>query len=98
MAESGRERIARLLLDNGADLEAKSENGRTPLSIAAECGHEAIVRLLVEKRCGCKCEGQRPWHCAFVGRHEAVVQYARIGRARGTAVWSEWPPYSTFQV
>ncbi|KAK3934474.1 hypothetical protein QBC46DRAFT_347603 [Diplogelasinospora grovesii] len=49
--------MARLLLDNGADLESKFKDGRTPLSFAAECGHEAaaereheaVVQLLLEK-------------------------------------------------
>ena len=40
----------RLLLDKGADFEAKDdESGRTPLSWAAENGHEATVRLLLDK-------------------------------------------------
>jgi ankyrin repeat protein len=35
-----------LLLEKGAELEAKSYNGRTPLSWAAEKEHEAVVKLL----------------------------------------------------
>ena len=38
-----------LLLDKGADLEAKDKDGQTPVSWAAENGHEAVVKLLMEK-------------------------------------------------
>jgi ankyrin repeat protein len=36
----------RLLLDRGADVEAKEGGGQTALMVAAESGHEAVVRLL----------------------------------------------------
>ncbi|KAL8364540.1 hypothetical protein RB595_003698 [Gaeumannomyces hyphopodioides] len=47
-AENGHEVVARLLLDRGADKDAKDSRGRTPLQRAAENGHEAIARLLVQ--------------------------------------------------
>ena len=40
----------KLLLEKGAELETKCENySRTPLSYAAEKGHKAVVKLLLEK-------------------------------------------------
>ena len=40
----------KLLLEKGADVESKDRHyGRTPLSWAAENGHEAVVKLLLEK-------------------------------------------------
>ena len=39
----------KLLLEKGADLESKDDYGQTPLSWAAENGHEAVVKLLLEK-------------------------------------------------
>jgi ankyrin repeat protein len=40
----------KLLLEKGAELESKDTTyGRTPLSWAAENGHEAVVKLLLEK-------------------------------------------------
>ena len=38
----------KLLLEHGAELETKDEDGRTPLSCAAGNGHEAVVKLLLE--------------------------------------------------
>ncbi|KAK3940766.1 hypothetical protein QBC46DRAFT_341278 [Diplogelasinospora grovesii] len=77
-AEYGREgMMARLLLDNGADLESKSEDGRTPLSFAAECGHEAVARLLLDKGADPQLEdnnGRTPLRWAAERGHEAVVQ------------------------
>ena len=40
----------KLLLEKGADVESKdSYLGQTPLSLAAEKGHEAVVKLLLKK-------------------------------------------------
>jgi len=48
-AEGGHEAVVRLLLEKGADIEAKDEFEETALIKAAEYGYEAIVRLLLEK-------------------------------------------------
>ena len=46
----GHRAIVRLLLEKGADIEAKdSRFGRTPLLWAVKGGHEAVVKLLLEK-------------------------------------------------
>ncbi|KAN0079537.1 Ankyrin repeat-containing domain protein [Elaphomyces granulatus] len=37
-----------LLLDKNADIEFKGEFGQTPLSWAAENGHETVVKLLLD--------------------------------------------------
>lgn len=45
----GHDNVVKLLVENGADVEAKdSEYGRTALSWAAENGHTAISKLLVD--------------------------------------------------
>ena len=48
-AANGHEAVVKLLLEKGAELEAKDSDGRTPLRRAAENGHEAVVKLLLEK-------------------------------------------------
>ncbi|RYP92526.1 hypothetical protein DL770_001392 [Monosporascus sp. CRB-9-2] len=49
-AEKGHEAVVQLLLEKGANIEAKdNEYDQTPLSWAAEEGHEAVVKLLLEK-------------------------------------------------
>lgn len=42
-------RIVRLLLERGADTEAKDVSGLTPLSVAVQNGHETIVKLLLDR-------------------------------------------------
>ena len=66
------------LLKNRYDLDSKDTHGRTPLSYAAESGHEVMVKLLLEK--GAKLEikdkkyNQTPLLWAVKKRHEAVVK------------------------
>ncbi|KAJ0404425.1 hypothetical protein ATCC90586_003059 [Pythium insidiosum] len=40
--------VARLLLQRGADIESRNENGMTALNAAARCGHGDIVGLLID--------------------------------------------------
>ena len=67
------------LLRNGHDPDFKDTYGRTPLSWAAENGHEAVVKLLLEKE-GVEPDskdneyGQTPLSWAAENGHEAVVK------------------------
>ncbi|KAH7116377.1 ankyrin repeat-containing domain protein, partial [Dactylonectria macrodidyma] len=47
--EGHRACVVKLLLGKGADVDAKSEDGRTPLLWAVNRGHVAVVELLLEK-------------------------------------------------
>ena len=57
----------RLLLEHGANVEAKGEYGNTPLILAACHGHKAVVRLLLEHGANCDAtnrEGYTAYDCA----------------------------------
>ena len=41
---------AKLLIDAGANVNAKDANGTTPLSLAAALGHCSVVSALLESR------------------------------------------------
>ncbi|PVH69641.1 hypothetical protein DL98DRAFT_168533 [Cadophora sp. DSE1049] len=42
-------KMSKLLLETNANVETKNKDGRTPLSWAAEYGHEAVVKLLLQQ-------------------------------------------------
>jgi len=68
-----------LLATRKVDVDVKDGNGRTPLSYAAEHGHEAVVKLLLETEgvdINVKDEGygRTPLSYAAEHGHEAVVK------------------------
>ena len=42
-------RVAALLLDRGADVNAKNNELYTPLHRAAQCGHRMVVQMLLDR-------------------------------------------------
>jgi ankyrin repeat protein len=77
-------RAANILIIRGQSLDLKDSYGRTPLSYAAEKGHEAVVKLLVEKgaELEAKSYGDRtPLLWAAGNGHEAVVKLLVDGGA-----------------
>lgn len=46
--DGGRADIVQLLLDNGADASARSNDGQTPLQMAAKAGNLALVQILLD--------------------------------------------------
>ncbi|MCA1596180.1 MAG: ankyrin repeat domain-containing protein [Chloroflexi bacterium] len=48
-ARRGNAAIAEILLDSGADIEAKDTGGETPLRRAVNCRQESVVRLLLSR-------------------------------------------------
>ncbi|KAK4077918.1 uncharacterized protein Triagg1_3612 [Trichoderma aggressivum f. europaeum] len=73
----GHHAVVKLLVEEGADIEAKDGDGQTPLLWAAIVGHETVVKLLVEKGADIEVEdnfGQTPLSRAAENGHEAIVQ------------------------
>jgi ankyrin repeat protein len=72
--------VVKLLLETGkVDVDSKDGNdGQTPLWRAAVDGHEAVVKLLIEKGANLECRdtkhGQTPLWQAAANGHEAVVK------------------------
>ncbi len=77
-ARYGHDAVVQLLLEKGADLEAKDKDGWTPLLWAAENGHNAVVQQLLEKGADLEAKDkefdQTPLLCAVQIGHDAVVQ------------------------
>jgi ankyrin repeat protein len=67
-----------LLLKKGRDIDLEDVNGRTPLSLAAEKGHEAVVKLLLANDDvdpdSKDIYGRTPLSWAARSGHEAVVR------------------------
>ena len=69
--------ICGLLIDKGAQLEAKNKIGGTPLHCAAVRGHVEIVRLLCDRGANVEARGNnggRPLHSAAWKGHISVVK------------------------
>ncbi|KAJ1325965.1 ankyrin repeat domain-containing protein 50 [Microdochium nivale] len=76
-ASRGHESIVRLLLDQGADFEAKDSDGVTALMRAARNGHESVIRLLLDKGVDCEAkdsDGVTLLMKATSRGHESIVR------------------------
>ena len=71
MAQSGDVAKARLLLENGAEIDAVEEEYRsTPLGLAARWGRRATRRAAARARRGSECGRRRVEHAARLGAQE----------------------------
>ena len=77
VAASGQREAAILLLDSGADVNAKNDNAETPLHWAALEGHKDVAVLLLTKRASVDAQdkyGVTPLHMAANRGHELLVE------------------------
>jgi ankyrin repeat protein len=69
--------VARLLLEHGADVNARNEHGSAPLHGAAGAGRVDVVRVLLEHGANVgaeNCEGKTPLHAAAENERVDVVR------------------------
>jgi ankyrin repeat protein len=70
--------VAKLLLANKADINAKAKNGSTPLHLAAAKGNKDIVELLLANKADVNAvdnDGWSPMHSAVVWDHKDVQDF-----------------------
>ena len=85
---TGHEICVRLLLDNGADVDAVQDGGNTPLLLAAARGHDAVMRLLIDRGADIRVRNRRDKDAVFMAvvyGHAAkglpwVLQVQRLSR------------------
>ena len=73
---NGQHKIAAILLENGAEIEAKDRNGNTALLIAARLGKLDIVKLLLEKKANIKASNEQkntPLLLAITRNHTQIA-------------------------
>ena len=83
-AEGGHEATVRLLLDRGADAEAKDADQLSPLHKAASGGHESTARLLLDRGADVEAMGSdrlTALHKAAYCGHEATIRVKLDGGA-----------------
>ena len=83
-AERRHEAVVQLLLEKGANIDAKAKSGEVVLHRATENGHEAVVRLLVEKGTNVDTKGpsRRRGHRGPVCWRMSYDSLSRSGRLR----------------
>ncbi len=79
-AEQGHTDLARFLLDRGADIEDKADEGESPLLLAAYGGHQDTVRLLLERGADPAYRTDKGWEAvmfAELGKHAELAALLR---------------------
>uniref|UniRef100_A0A8C6TMR0 non-specific serine/threonine protein kinase n=1 Tax=Neogobius melanostomus TaxID=47308 RepID=A0A8C6TMR0_9GOBI len=76
-SQRGQYRVARILIELGADVHTTSTGSNTPLHVAAETGHTSTSRLLIKHRADLHAQntaGLTPLHLASQRGHLATVK------------------------
>ena len=84
-ASNGHADLVGLLLDHGAALEDRADEGESPLMLAARGGHRATVQLLLDRGADVHYVTEKGWDAvefAELRAHEDVARVIRHARAR----------------
>lgn len=74
-ASRGQSKVAKLLLDYGADVSGPSEDGDwTPLVFAAYRGHLEVAKVLIENGAGVTSQDGNPIHFAGQRKHKDICR------------------------
>jgi len=98
-AEKGFRAVAELLIENKAEVNARSEAGETPLHLAAAKGNQAIVELLLAKGADpdpASTDGTTPLLLA-AGMQAPVVELLLAARSTRTPGTVTAPPRSIWR-
>lgn len=72
------EAILKLLLDQGASIDLKTEKGATPLHHATQKDQKELISLLIERKAdvnAADCHGQTPLHCAVHKGQKELISF-----------------------
>ncbi len=88
MVIARREEAARLLIENGANINAEDGYDMTPLHYAAAQGHRGLTELLIDKKAdinACNDFNITPLHYAVMGGHNEVAELLIVAGAKVNA-------------
>jgi ankyrin repeat protein len=87
-SQSGHVEVSRVLIDHGANVNARERYHYAPIHFSSENGHLGIAKLLLERGAdvnALNCHGQTPYQTSVVWGHREVADLLRehgAGRAR----------------
>ncbi|MFQ6185255.1 ankyrin repeat domain-containing protein [Sinorhizobium meliloti] len=79
-------RAARILLDYGADVEVRDNDGWSALTVAAYYGHDAVAQLLVEHGADIRADVASQWLALHLAANNGHVAMARLLIDKGAEV------------
>lgn len=81
-------KIVEFLLDHGANIEAKTGNGRTPLDVSCQKGNLEIAKILLRRGAKISQRGFTTLHCAITGAHPDIIRLVLENGAKVNYRWT----------